>query len=95
MVKILVQGFCGEFDLPRFSGWLAARVRPKVSGSELVSSVLSSSSTMHQPWVRHGRKLTGNRPRLARQLTQLLDGNNARAHPASRDIAQARPDKFP
>ena len=30
-----------------------------------------------------------HRPRLARQLTQLLDGNNARAHPASRDIAQA------
>jgi [2Fe-2S] binding domain len=58
MVKILVQGFClfnGEFDRPRsVSGWLAGRVRPKVSGSKLVSSVLSSSSTTHQPWQRCG-----------------------------------------
>jgi hypothetical protein len=45
VVKILVQGFClfnGKFDLrltePRsVIGWLPGRVRPKVSGSQLVS----------------------------------------------------------
>src|SRR5674476_1241319 len=31
---------------------------------------------------------------LAGQLTQLLDGNNARDHPTSRDIAQAPHDAF-
>src|SRR5450759_4028397 len=52
---------------------------------------------MRQSWHKWRAQLQPHRhrPRLARQLTQLLDGNNARAHPASRDIAQARPDKFP
>src|SRR5450759_4131655 len=44
---------------------------------------------MHQPWRSAARLQShSHRPRLARQLTQPLDGNNARAHPVSRDIAQ-------
>jgi hypothetical protein len=42
-----------------------------------------------------GRQPHRHRSRRASQLTRLLDGNNARAHPAARDIAQVPRDTFP
>src|SRR5207249_9548969 len=39
--------------------------------------------------VQPDRQPYRHRPSFARHLTRLLDGNNARVHPASRDIAQA------
>src|ERR1035437_11170631 len=57
---------------------------------------LSSSSTMRQSWHKWRAQLQphSHRPRFARQLTQPLDGNNARDHPTSRDIAQVSFDAF-
>src|ERR1017187_8240291 len=51
---------------------------------------------MRQSWHKWRAQLQphSHRPRFARQLTQPLDGNNARDNPTSRDIAQAPHDAF-
>jgi hypothetical protein len=77
----------------RRPGW-SRRRRSTATGSRVRR--LSSSSTMRQSWHKWRAQLQphSHRPRFARQLTQLLDGNNARDHPTSRDIAQAPHDAF-
>jgi hypothetical protein len=52
--------------------------------------------TMKQLWDRRGPAAFSRVSfEIFRQLTQLLDGKNARARPAFLDIAQIPDDEFP
>ena len=102
IVKILVRGFClfdREFDLRRslFRSFVAgsAACRRMLPTREFAGGHRRQQCISLGTSAAPGRNLTGIGSRLAHQFTQPLDGNNAGAHPGSRDIERAGPDEFP